>query len=419
MACRVVLLLVLVAAGFREPATAQDVVIRNATVHTVTVRGSLKNTDVYVHNGAIAAIGNALSVPSGATSIDAGGKPLTPGLFAGVSTIGIEEVQAEASTDDANTAFKSPAWEQQWRPELDVNLAFNPRSGLIPISRIEGLTWTVLSPNSGDSIVAGQGAAVSFDGQGGAAYPSSRTLFIQMGSDGAHLSGGSRAAAYMLLDQAIQEARSKNAAVPGNLLHAAGREALAHYLAGGRVVFAAQRASDISSIVSFAKSHGIKPIIEGGDEAWLVAGELAQADVPVILDPLDDLPLDFDRLAASLENAARLHKAGVRIIFSSGGDSSKARTIRQRAGIAVAHGLPWDAALAAMTATPAEVFGMNARGHVAVGQSADLVLWSGDPLEVTSVADQVWIAGKAMQMRSRQTELRDRYLQKIKSHQAR
>jgi imidazolonepropionase-like amidohydrolase len=203
------------------------------------------------------------------------------------------------------------------------------------------------------------------------------------------------------------------------LLHLAGKQALVRYLTGGRVVFQVDRAADILAVVAFAKRHGMKPVISGGGEAWVVAKELANADVPVILNPLDDLPVDFDHLANSLESAARLQSAGVRIAFS-GGDTPQTRLVRQLAGNAVAHGLPWEAALAAITSNPAEIFGVGAtRGRIAAGQVADLVLWSGDPLEVTTLADQVWISGRSVDMKSRQTELRDRYLEKLKAHQAR
>src|SRR5262249_25148744 len=106
--------------------------------------------------------------------------------------------------------------------------------------------------------------------------------------------------------------------------------------------------------------------------------------------------------------------AGVRVAFSIG-ESQNARKNRQLAGNAVAHGLPWDAGLAGLTSVPAEIFGLADRGRIAQNQAADLVLWSGDPLELTSLADQVWIAGKPIEMRSRQTELRDRYFEKLKS----
>src|SRR5690606_17510455 len=128
--------------------------------------------------------------------------------------------------------------------------------------------------------------------------------------------------------------------------------------------------------------------------------------------PLNNLPASFDQLGASLENAARLDAAGVAVSFSQGGDAShNARKIRQLAGNAVANGLPWAEGLAGLTSVPAKVFGVADKlGSIAVGKQADLVLWSGDPLEVSSVALQVWLDGKPIQMRSRQTELRDRYL---------
>jgi hypothetical protein len=413
-------ILTIIAAGAMacaQGAPAQDFVIRGATVHTSSAKGTLKNTDVLVRAGLIAAIGSDAAAP-GVTVIDAKGRDLTAGLFGGLTDIGLEEIAEENQTIDSTLNLKAPAWEQQWRPELDVTLAYNPRSIVIPVTRVEGVTWTVLTPGAGDSIIGGQGAAVTLDGRYDAVLAGSRSLFVQMGAQGASVAGGTRAAEYMLLEQAIREARATGPVAQGALLHAAGKETLARYLAGGRVLFQVDRAADILEVVEFALRNGMKPVILGGDEAWLVAKELAKANVPVILNPLDDLPADYDRLASSLENAARLHNAGVRIAFSSG-DTPQARLTRQLAGNAVAHGLPWDAALAAITSTPAEIFGLTTRGRIAVGQVADLVLWSGDPLEVSSLADQVWIAGRPIDMKSRQTELRDRYAEKIKAHQAR
>jgi hypothetical protein len=347
------------------------------------------------------------------------GKELTPGLFGGLTQIGLEEIAEESQTIDSTLNLKSPAWQQQWRPELDVTLAYNPRSFVVPVTRVEGVTWTVLTPGDGDSIIGGEGAAVTLDGRFDAVLAGSRSLFVQMGSTGAAVAGGTRAAQFMLLEQAIREARTQGPIGQGALLHSAGREAMTRYLTGGRVVFQVDRAADILAVTAFAERHGMKPVILGGDEAWLVAKELARTNVPVILNPLNDLPADFDRLGASLENAARLQRAGVRIAFSSG-DTPQARLIRQLAGNAVAHGLPWESALAAITAAPADIFGLGAtRGRIAVGQVADLVLWNGDPLEVTTLADQVWISGRPIAMKSRQTELRDRYVEKVKAHQAR
>jgi len=399
-------------------ALAQDLLIRGARVHTAAAAGTLEKADVLVHNGRIAEVGNGLAVPAGAAVIEAQGRALTPGLFGGLTQIGVEEVSLESSTVDEELALTAPAWQHQWRPEFDVTRAFNPRSTPAAVARVEGVTWTLVSPLSDTSVVAGQGAAMLLDGAADTALPGSRTLFLHWGAAADAGSGGSRAAQYMLFDQAIREVREPGTAGEGALLQPEGRAALKSYLAGGRVVFRATRASDIRQVIRYAKRHGMKPVIAGGDEAWMVAPELAAEGVPVVLNALDNLPASFDRLGARLDNARLLHEAGVRIAFSTD-DGHMARKNRQLAGSAVAHGLPWEAALAAITSGAADIFGIaGERGRIEKGQAADLVLWSGDPLEVTSVAEQVWIAGRAVEMRSRQTELAERYLELLRSPQA-
>jgi Amidohydrolase family len=415
------LLPALLAAATMAPAVAlaQAVLIKGATVHTVGERGTLENADVRIEDGRIAEIGTGLDAPDGATVIEAKGRALTPGLFAGLTQIGLEEVNLEDSTYDAELEWTAPAWMHVWRPEFDVLPAFNPRSDVLAVTRVEGVTWAMLAPVADQSLIAGQGEAVALDGRPDAALDGSRSLFVNWGGDADDAAGGSRAAQYMLFDQAIREVRDPRAAGEGALLLPAGRDALKSYLGGGRVVFSAHRASDIRQVVRYAMEHGMKPVIAGGAEAWLVAEELAAADVPVILNPLDNLPDDFDRLASRFDNAKRLHEAGVVIAFSQVDETHQVRKNRQLAGNAAAHGLPRDVALAAITANPAAILGLGAgRGRIEQGQVADLVLWSGDPLEVTTVAENVWIAGRPVEMRSRQTELRDRYLERLKSRQA-
>jgi hypothetical protein len=399
-------------------AGAQELLIRGARVHTAGSAGTLENADILVEGGRIAAVGSGLAAPVGAAVIEAAGRPVTPGIFGGLTQIGLEEVNQEESTYDAELRLDAPAWQHMWRPEFDVTPAFNPRSSVLPVARVEGVTWGVLSPLAADSLVVGQGSAVALDGRFDAALPGSKSLFVNWGSAAHDASGGSRAAQYMLFDQAIREVREPGSSGPAALLLPEGRAALKGYLAGGRVVFFVERASDIRQVIRYAQRHGMKPVIAGGTEAWVVASELAAADVPVILDPLGNLPADFDRLGARFDNAKLLHAAGVRIAFSYA-DSFQVRKNRQLAGNAVAHGLPWDAGLAAVTATPAAIFGQGDRGRIEKGQAADLVLWSGDPLEVTSVAEQVWIGGNPVAMRSRQTALRDRYLERVKAGTAR
>jgi hypothetical protein len=401
-----------------------DVLIRNARVHTVTTKGTLDRADVLVRGTTIAAVGTNLAAPAGVAVMDAAGRELTPGLFGGLSDIGLTDVSLEASTDDSAVADTMPLHEMQLRPEFDPTPQFNPRSVTVPVARIAGITWTMLTPgrpsHGGGLFVTGQGSAVSLSGSFDAALAGSRTLFVDLTRDTGPLSGGSRASQFMLLDQAVREARSTGAPTEKDLLHVAGREALRKYLSGGRVVFLVDRAVDIRDVIAFAQRSGMKPVIVGGAEAWVVADDLAKAKVPVVLDPFVNLPGNFDKIGARLDNAALLNRAGVRIAFMLNEDAStRAKRIRQAAGNAAAHGLPRDVALAAITSTPAEIFGVTSRGRIAAGQTADLALWTGDPLEVSTVATNVWIAGRAVEMTSRQTELRDRYLQKLRSQQAR
>jgi hypothetical protein len=414
----------LVAGLLAQHAALADVLIRNARVHTVTSQGTLDRADVLVRGTTIAAVGANLAAPAGVTVMDASGRELTPGLFGGLSDIGLIDVSLEASTDDSAVADKMPLHEMQLRPEFDPTPQFNPRSVTVPVARIAGITWTMLMPglpsHGGGTFVTGQGSAVSLNGSFDAALAGSRTLFVDLTRNTGPLSGGSRSSQFMLLDQAVREARSTGTPTEKDLLHTAGREALRKYLGGGRVAFQVDRAVDIREVIAFAQRSGMKPVIVGGAEAWVVANDLAKAKVPVVLDPFVDLPANFDKIGARLDNAALLNRAGVRIAFMLNEDATtRAKRIRQAAGNAAAHGLPRDVALAAITATPADMFGLAARGRVAVGQTADLALWTGDPLEVTTVATDVWIAGRAVEMTSRQTELRDRYLQKLRDQQAR
>ena len=364
------LCIIALAAAALMPAivAAQDVLIRDARVHTATSAGTLEHADVLVQSGHIAAVGTHLSAPAGIAVVEANGRPVTPGLFGGITQIGLEEVNLEASTYDAELKLTAPAWQHMWRPEFDVTPAFNARSVLLPVARIEGVTWTMLGPLAADSLVVGQGSAVTLDGRLDAAFEGSKTLFVNWGSAAHKASGGSRAAQYMLFDQAIREVREPASAGAGALLLPEGRAALKGYLAGGRVIFEVDRASDIRQVIHYATQHGMKPVISGGAEAWVVAKELAAAGVPVILNPLANLPDGFDQLGARFDNAKLLNEAGVRVAFSFA-DSFQARKNRQLAGNAVAHGLPWDAGLAAITSNPADIFGIGAEhGRIEKGQ---------------------------------------------------
>jgi imidazolonepropionase-like amidohydrolase len=172
------------------------------------------------------------------------------------------------------------------------------------------------------------------------------------------------------------------------------------------------READIRQALKLSSKTGIRIAIVGGAEAWRLSDELAAAKVPVFLDALDNLPGSFEQIGASEENAARLHRAGVSVSFINGNDAShNARKVRQIAGVAVSNGLPWEAGLAGITSAPAKALGVDSKiGSIEVGKTADLVLWTGDPLDVASTASAMWLAGKNTPLVSRQTLLRDRYL---------
>jgi hypothetical protein len=395
-------------------ACARDLLIRGAKVHTLAAQGTLERADVLVRDGHVVEVGSGLVAGPGATIIEANGRPLTPGLFGGITNLGVVEIGAESSTVDSSALVGSGASGPAFvpRPEFDIAPSFNRDSAAIGVNRIEGITFAMIAPDASGTLFAGQGAVARLGSDDDPFVAASRTQFLDLGSSATAGVGYSRAAQFMLLEQAAREALPGKPLQAGDvrLLTPTGREVLARYLAGGRIAFAVNRAVDIRQVLDFATRHGVRPIIIGGAQASQVAALLAQSKVPVVIDPFLALPGTFDKLGASMENAAKLQRAGVPIMFYMADDTSSPNRVRQGAGVAVAHGLPWDAALAALTSTPADVFGLEATaGRIMPGSPADLVLWSADPLEVTSFAEQVWISGRPQSMRSRQTELRDRY----------
>jgi len=389
---------------FTISAQAQTIMIRGATVHTMGKDGILENTDVFVSGGKIQEIGRDLPVPQDISVFNAEGKPLTPGFFAGITSLGIAEVGAVAESVDSSLSIK------EMRPEFDVVPAYNPNSSVIPVARIEGFSFTLLGADTKGSIFGGQGRLVALDG-GYESFISNPVLFINVGRDASSLSGDSRAGQWMLLHQAMAEADNPPASNESRILTRNGRHTLSAFTENDmKTVFNVDRASDILEVLRFAESYDLNPVISGGAEAWMVAEQLAIANVPVLLNPLSNLPRNFDTLGSRLDNAAILNAAGVTIAINGAG-THNARKQRQLAGNAVSHGLPHEAGIAALTSSPASIFGFtDNQGTIKVGNPANVVLWSGDPLEVTSVAETVIINGDLVVMESRQTKLRDRYL---------
>ena len=391
---------------------AETVVITGATIHTMSSQGTIKNGILILENGKVKAVGSNVAVPAGARRIDARGKIVTPGLMDSFSSLGLVEVSAVDGSADAREE------DDRITAAFNVADALNPRSILIPVNRIEGLTRVVAMPNPGKSLIAGQGAVIDLGGPGDYLVRSPAAMVAVLGETGAELAGGSRAGAILRLREAFEDALDYNvnrkAFEQGDrreyALSRLDLEALIPVVKGELpLVVSVSRASDIEATLRLAREYKLKLILAGAEEGWIVAREIAAAKVPVLVSPLNNIPGSFETLGATLENPARLQKAGVTIAFMTG-DAHNARNIKQAAGNAVAYGLPWDAALAAMTTVPAGIWGIADRyGTLEPGKDADVVIWDGDPLEDTTYADAVFIRGRQMPMKSRQTELRDRY----------
>lgn len=381
---------------------AESFAITNATVHTVTSQGILENATVVVEDGKVTAI-NPASI-SADTVIDAAGKILTPGLIGSMNQLGLVEVGAVSRSRDSA--------DKKADITFDASLAFNPRSTVIPYSRKGGITSNIVSPRGGDDMFKGQTFVADLSGEFGSVRTRNNSVVIDLGS----VSKGSRAIALQKLQVELEDAaknltkakeKSKDKKDPKEPSRAA--QELNALLAGDKALVAyADRATDLLALLNIKKQFSLKMVFVGGADAVLIADKVAQANVPVVMTALDNLPGSFDSIHASLENAAKLTKAGIKVVLTVNGDTHNLYQLRFHAGNAVANGLSRDAALASITANVAQAFNLDS-GTIAVGQTADLVLWSADPFELSSKVSQMWIAGKEYSTQSRQDALRERY----------
>jgi imidazolonepropionase-like amidohydrolase len=404
-------------------ASAQTIAVTDATVHTVGSDGTLENATVVIENGRIAEVGTGVDVPDGSILINASGKIVTPGIFSPMGQLGLSEISAVAGTNDAMQRG------DDFSAGFDVANAYNRRSTIIPITRVEGVTRAVIAPFAGrpdeegnsSRVISGLASVVQLGDSGDYLTRHGVAVVANFGETGSVVAAGSRAAAILELRAALTDAldyrQNKAAYDRGDRreysVSRTDLEALENVLEGERaMVFDANRASDMEIIIDLASEFGINAIVYGGAEAWMLAAELAAANVSVIIDGTANLPGDFDHINARLETGGILSAAGVRVTFGAGLRVHQARNITQSAGNAVANGMDWDDALEAITLAPAQMYGVDREvGSIEVGKQADLVIWGADPLELTSYPEQVLIQGQSIPMQSRQTLLRDRYLQ--------
>lgn len=430
-------LIALAALAAATPAAAETVAIVNARLETASPAGIIPNGAIVLKDGKIAAVGAGVTAPAGARIIDARGGVVTPGLIAPSSSLTVSEIEAVSSTRDDRSGRLSAGF--------DISYGVNPASTMIPLARQTGLTRVVATP-----LLSGGGAeghkddsgADDFAGGGGGDADGDPNMFagqaaivslaagdldpvvraragvtLDLGEAGAR-NAGSRGAALVLVKAAFEDTRAfarNRAAYDRGESRAFGLsridlEALIPVVEGRTpLLVRVHRASDILQVLRLAREEKIRIILEGVEEGWMVAREIAAAGVPVIVDSQADLPDSFESLGARLDNAARLQAAGVAVSITGSRDVNNLRQARFNAGLAVANGLPRDQAMATLTANPAKMWGMAGVGSLAVGQEADVVLWTGDPLETSTWPVSVFIDGVEQPQGARAFELRDRY----------
>ncbi|MGV9006951.1 MAG: amidohydrolase family protein [Brevundimonas sp.] len=425
------------ALALATPSLAQELTaITGGRVLTGT--SVIENGTVVLRDGRIVSVGTG-AAPSGARIIDATGKVVSPGFVAVDSGLGGSEISSVRGSNDLSSSANSVS------AAFDVSYGLDPWSFTLPVARLGGVTRAIVTPShsgggggnhrdDGDSDFAGVGdgglqspglfagqAAVIHLAEGNDILVKARVAMVApFGEDGASIAGGARGAQFTQFKETLAEvrlfARNRSAYDRAGLrelsLSRADLEALIPVANGTLpLIVTVHRAADIQQVLRLGREEGVKLILDGAEEAWLVADQIAAAHVPVLLNPISNLPGNLEMRASRMENAAALQAAGVVIaIKGNEGSIHRARETRYNAGNAVSHGLPYAAAIAAITVNPARIFGMDGQfGELKAGAAADVVIWSGDPLEPLSQAEAVYIGGVAQSMSSRQFLLRDRY----------
>ena len=412
---------------------ASPVLLRGGEVHTVS-GAVLAKTDVLLVDGKIARIGAGLTAPAGAQVIDVTGKRLYPGLISAGTPLGLEEISSVRATVDTSEVGVI-------NPNARAQVAVNADSELIPVTRANGVLTALTIPSAASDqgqpagLLAGTSALLRLDGWNWEDMTLRAAVGIHVywpapadGRRGRGARGGEEAQKKLAeqvtaLRNAFTSARAYAKAKDG----AAGRpmetdlrwEAMRPALRGEMPVFVhADDIKQISAALDWARDEGVKMILVGGRDAWRVAARLKAADVAVIVGGVFELPArrddGYDDIYA---NAGKLHATGVRFCISNSGGTAggatNARNLPNEAGMAAAFGLPAEEALKAITLYPAQILGVAAElGSIEEGKRATLIVTDGDPLEIPTHVELAFIDGAKIELRSRHTELYDKYRQR-------
>ena len=386
--------------------SSEVLLLKNGTVYAGEEMSKLEGYDVLIKEGKIISIDKSIELKSDVV-INLEGKILTPGLIAPFSHMGLIEIEMIPETRDDSSALYTAGF--------SIAHSFNPSSTLIPYNLNGGITTAISAPQSW-KLFKGLGSAFSLSGKPRSILRKDLALFASLDTG-----KESKSANILLIKDSLKLARTfedNNDFEFDNIIPDSVNYSKRDLLALKRVankeiplVISADRASDIIALIEFSKAEDIKLVIMGASEGWMVARELSEANIPVIVEPINNLPSSFDKLGSKLENASILQKMGVKILVNSDRyETHNAHLSRQGAGTAVSYGLPWNEALKALTHNVASTFGLNGKGAIKEGFDADLIIWDADPLEVTSFPDKIFIKGELMSPETRSKMLRDRYL---------
>jgi imidazolonepropionase-like amidohydrolase len=408
---------------------SQPVVLRGATIHTVT-QGVIQNGSIVLDRGKIVAIGTNVAVPRGAKIVDVTGKHIYPGLIDAYSTVGITEIGAVDVSNDITELG-------DFNPNVRAEVAVNAESRHIGTTRSSGVLVSFSTPEGG--LISGLSSAMSLEGwtweemsmKGAAALnvrwpdPNARPQGRFGGGGPGGPGAGARPAPKTYAEQVqilkdyFAEARAyRDAVKAGQQVRTDARYAAMTPALNGEipVIVAADGMAQINDAITWGKEEGLRIVIRGGQDAIHVASRLKAENVPVILTSTMAAPeRQYEGYDGAYSMPARLHAAGVKFAISGGSGALYSNRLSYEAGVAVAFGLPEEVALKAVTINAAEMMGVADKvGSLDVGKEATLLITTGTPLDMTSNIEQAYIQGREISMMDIHRFFFEKYMTKIK-----
>ena len=400
---------------FANSLGAEEVLITNANIYDGKSDDPFIS-NIYIKNGKIKNISNNLFDVE--YVIDASGMIVTPGFIASDTEIGIVEIGALSVTRDDRPSI--------YNIGFSVFDAFNPNSTLIPWNRANGITSAITLPKYSSSPIGGLGSFFDLDSNLNISGIKDMVMVGRVGGS----SSGSRAETFALIEDLLDLAFSidsrvikSNAEIIKFMsemplvshLDLQIRDIHALYKLANTdlpLIIEANRASDILKLIDLKNKYNLNLVIMGAQEATLVIEQLKDSDIPLIVNPINNIPNSFDELASNINASARLEDAGITLMFNVPRDHNY-HLIRQGAGVAVANGMSYSGAIKALSSNVSKTFKLGSKGLVEEGASADLMIWDADPLEPSSMPIKVFINGKDTDLTTRSSRLRDRYTKNL------